>query len=86
MGLIGGTLLDRRAIPVFFGTYEQGSTVPALLTIPEIVWEAFLGIYLTFWGFRAAGLRKLGFETGESAPASAHPERAAVGGVVTHDR
>jgi hypothetical protein len=19
---------------------------------PEIVWEAFLGIYLTFWGFR----------------------------------
>jgi hypothetical protein len=23
-----------------------------LLTAPEIAWEAFLCIYLTFWGFR----------------------------------
>ena len=67
VGLIGGTLLIVGAIPVLFGIYDQDATVKTLLTIPEIVWEAFLGIYLTFWGFRAAGLRKLGFETDDSA-------------------
>jgi hypothetical protein len=70
VGLIGGTLLIVGAIPVLFGIYDQGATVKTLLTIPEIVWEAFLGIYLTFWGFRTAGLRKLGFETGDSDSAT----------------
>jgi hypothetical protein len=60
VGLIGGSLLIVGAIPVFFGTYEQGSTVSALLTIPEIIWEAFLGIYLTFKGFKTSGLERLG--------------------------
>ena len=67
VGLIGGTLLIVAAIPVLLGVYDQNATVKTLMTIPEAVWEAFLGIYLTFWGFRKAGLRKLGFETGESA-------------------
>ena len=67
VGLIGGTLLIASAIPVILGVYEAGSTVQVIATAPEFVWEAFLGIYLTFWGFRKAGLRKLGFETGESA-------------------
>jgi len=36
------------------------------------VWEFSLGAYLVIRGFRAEGLQKLGFETGESVePASA---------------
>ena len=69
VGLIGGTLLIASAIPVILGVYEAGSTAQVIATIPEFVWEAFLGIYLTFKGFRAAGLRKLGFEP--DVPASA---------------
>ncbi len=36
------------------------------------LWELSLGVYLTVKGFRAAGLRQLGFETDKSVePASA---------------
>ena len=27
-------------------------TLQGLATIPEIVWELFLGVYCTIWGFR----------------------------------
>jgi hypothetical protein len=37
-----------------FGAYAQSSPVSGLLTLPEIVWEASLGIYLTVRGFRPA--------------------------------
>lgn len=73
VGLIGGTLLIVAAIPVLLGVYDQNATVKTLMTIPEAVWEAFLGIYLTFWGFRKAGLRKLGFETDDSASTTDSP-------------
>jgi hypothetical protein len=56
------------------GVYEAGSAPQVIATAPEFVWELFLGIYLTFKGFRAAGLRKLGFETDE-AGAETTPER-----------
>ena len=36
-----------------FGAFDAGSAPQGLATIPEIIWEAFLGIYLTFWGFKA---------------------------------
>jgi len=51
LGLVGGTLAFVTATAVLFNAYEQTSTVSFLLTLPEIVWEAFLGIYLTFKGF-----------------------------------
>lgn len=35
-----------------FGWWDIGSTVQGLLTIPEFIWEAFLGIYCAIWGFR----------------------------------
>jgi len=35
-----------------FGAWEQVSGTGFLFTAPEIVWEAFLGIYMTFRGFR----------------------------------
>jgi hypothetical protein len=52
LGMVGGTLAFATATAVLFGAYEQTSGASFLFTFPEIVWEAFLGIYLTFWGFR----------------------------------
>lgn len=52
LGMVGGTIAFATATAVLFGAYEQTSSLNALFTLPEIVWEAFLGIYLTFWGFR----------------------------------
>ena len=50
-GLIGGPLLLFGNFGVLFDWWEQ--TGPAsLLVIPEIIWEAFLGIYCAIWGFR----------------------------------
>jgi hypothetical protein len=71
LGMVAGTLLIASAIPILLGVYDAGSAPQVIATAPEFIWEAFLGIYLTFKGFRAAGLRKLGFETGESAPTTA---------------
>ena len=68
VGMIGGTLLIASAVPDPARCVRGGSAPQVIATVPEFVWEAFLGIYLTFKGFRAAGLRKLGFETGDSAP------------------
>ena len=39
-------------VAVLFGAYEQHSAVNFLFTLPEIVWEAALGIWLTVKGFR----------------------------------
>jgi len=52
LGMVGGTIAFATATAVLFGAYEQTSSINALFTLPEIGWEAFLGIYLTFWGFR----------------------------------
>jgi hypothetical protein len=43
-------------IGVIFDAFDAGSAPQALATIPEIIWEAFLGIYLTFKGFRATSV------------------------------
>jgi len=51
-GIAAGTLAFATATLVLFGAYEQGSDLSILLTLPEVVWEGFLGIYLTFKGFR----------------------------------
>lgn len=52
LGLIGGPLVCLSGIAVALGAFEAGSLPQALATIPEIAWEASLGIYLTFKGFR----------------------------------
>jgi hypothetical protein len=67
LGMVAGALLTASAIPILLGVYADGSAPRVIATAPEFVWELFLGIYFTFKGFRAAGLRKLGFETSESA-------------------
>lgn len=51
-GVVGGPLLAASGIAVLLGVIPQGGAVQGIATIPEIVWEAFLGLYLTFHGFK----------------------------------
>ena len=51
-GLIGGPILLIGSIVRLVDGWEAGSAFPALLVAPEFIWEAFLGIYCTIWGFR----------------------------------
>ena len=55
-GLIGGPLLVASGIAVLFGVIPQWNVWQAIATVPEIIWEAFLALYLTFHGFRAAAI------------------------------
>ena len=52
LGLIGGPLLFLASVGALFDWWDAGRTVPALATIPEFIWELFLGVYCTIWGFR----------------------------------
>lgn len=52
VGLIGGPIAFLSATLVLFGAYEQVSGVSFLMTVPEIVWEASLTIWLIVKGFR----------------------------------
>lgn len=54
LGLVGGPLVCASGAAVVLGAIEPGSAPQALATIPEIAWEASLGIYLTVKGFRRA--------------------------------
>ena len=54
LGLVGGPLVCLSAVAVLFGVIDAGSTWQGIATIPEILWEASLGLYLIFWGFNAA--------------------------------
>jgi len=51
-GLIGGPLLFVSSVGTLFSAWDAGSTVPSILVIPEFIWELFLGVYCTIWGFR----------------------------------
>ena len=51
-GLIGGPLLILSFVLQLFDVYANGSGPSGLLSLPEIVWEAFLGIYCAWKGFR----------------------------------
>jgi hypothetical protein len=52
LGLIGGPLLILSFVLILFGVYENGTGLSFLLALPEIAWEAFLGIYCAWKGFR----------------------------------
>jgi len=52
LGLIGGPLLIVSFALILFGVYEKGSGPANLLALPEIAWEASLGIYAAWKGFR----------------------------------
>ena len=52
LGMIGGPLLFLAGVGTLFDLWGPGTTVPAIATIPEFIWELFLGVYCTIYGFR----------------------------------
>jgi hypothetical protein len=51
IGLVGGPLAIAAAGGALFGVYDQNSDPQLFLTLPEIVWEAWFGLYLVVKGF-----------------------------------
>jgi hypothetical protein len=51
-GMVAGGFAFAAASGVLFGVYEPQSHPQLLLTLPEIVWEAYFGIRLATKGFR----------------------------------
>jgi Domain of unknown function (DUF4386) len=55
LGLIGGPLISLCGTAIMLGGNQPSDTLHSLqgiLTIPEFLWELFLGLYCTFKGFR----------------------------------
>jgi hypothetical protein len=52
LGRRDATMLLTSFVLTLFGVYENGSGPSFLLALPEIVWEASLGIYAAWKGFR----------------------------------
>lgn len=54
LGLVGGPLLCAAGIAVMFGVIELSAHWHFLASIPEILWEVSLGIWLIARGFNAS--------------------------------
>lgn len=52
LGLVGGPLIFVASTVVLFGGFEPGDPAHFAMSIPEIAWEASLGIYLIVKGFK----------------------------------
>ncbi len=51
-GVVGGPLLAASGVAVLLGAIPEHSIWQGVATVPEIIWEAFLGLWLTFKGFK----------------------------------
>ena len=51
-GLIGGPVLLVANLADLFDWFGEGEPLMSLAVAPEFIWEAFVGIYCAFWGFR----------------------------------
>jgi hypothetical protein len=52
LGLVGGPLIIISGTVVMFGGNPSSATIKGPASIPEALWELFLGVYCTIWGFR----------------------------------
>ena len=52
LGLVGGPLIIISGTIVLFGGNPAASALKGPAAIPEALWELFLGVYCTIWGFR----------------------------------
>jgi hypothetical protein len=68
VGLVGGPLMVAAGVAVLFGLFDQGGAVQFVLTIPEIIWEAAIGLWLTFKGASALAKASEPTQSGPSAP------------------
>jgi hypothetical protein len=69
-GLVGGPLVCLSGLLVLFDVIGLGSAAQFIFTIPEIIWELSLGIYLTVKGFKPARIIA-GEPRSDAAPALA---------------
>ncbi len=59
LGLIGGPLVTASGVAVLFGVIEAGSLLQVIATIPEALWELFLGIWPIVKGFNTSAVARL---------------------------
>jgi hypothetical protein len=52
LGLVGGPLIIISGTIVMFGGDPAHAALKGPASIPEALWELFLGVYCTVWGFR----------------------------------
>jgi hypothetical protein len=52
LGLVGGPLIIISGTIVLFGGNPADATLKGPASIPEALWELFLGVYCTIWGFK----------------------------------
>ncbi len=57
-GLIGGPLLIISFVLILFDVYENGSGPSFFMALPEIIWEASLGIYAAWKGFKPSPITR----------------------------
>jgi len=72
LGLIGGPLIIITGTAILFTGNNPSSglrSVQSIATIPEFVWELFLGVYCTVWGFRRDAPILSGRASSPSGPA-----------------
>ena len=71
LGLVGGPLLILSGTLVMFGVDHPQGSLQSITTIPEALWELFLGIYCTVKGFRPSSpILRSGGDRGEVIPAA----------------
>jgi hypothetical protein len=78
LGLIGGPLICASGIAIMFGAFDAGGAAQGIASIPEIAWEASLGIYLIVKGFKTSSpvvgdTRHIELDAGYRTPAMAAP-------------
>lgn len=56
LGFVGAATLVATWFAVLGGIIQAVSPVAALAALPIATWEFSLGVYLTFWGFRASAI------------------------------
>ena len=76
LGLIGGTLAFIAGTAELFGLWPQVSGAAFLLVLPEALFEALIGIYLTFKGFRPSPITAAMARDAANAAAVPGPTRA----------
>ena len=78
-GIVGGPLLAASGVAVLMGVIPQGSAAQGIATVPEFIWEAFMGLWFTFKGFKSLAPIALAFDAdAEQQSASAAPGPIAI--------
>ena len=79
LGLIGAPLLLTSVLGRMLGLLPDGSVFDAIALAPIFFWELSVGIWMTFKGFNASALARLGFSAdapGSEGPVSPAPALA----------